>query len=140
MSEPQKTWEEYYSKIKNRKIDEALMLWEKISDAGANDETIFAMDFSHFCDRSERLKELAEQLNENYEVEFSAIDDKGYQSLNCTTRPYGVELTKEDFINWVEFMCDVSQSYSCVFSSFTLESPELGLKWSNEDVESIKYS
>ena len=140
MSDPQKTWEEYYSKIKNRKTDEALILWEQILGAGASDETIFAMDFSHFCDRPERLKELAEQLSENYEVEFSAIDDKGYQSLNCTTRPYGNELSKEDLINWVEFMCDVSQSYSCVFSSFTLESTELGLKWSNKDVESTKYS
>jgi hypothetical protein len=98
------------------------------------------MDFSHFCDVSSKLDELAQQLSENYEIELSEVDEKGYQFLIGTTRPYGNELSEEDFINWVEFMCDVAQSYSCVFSEFSLESPELGQVWSNTEFESEQYS
>ncbi len=140
MSDPQKTWEEYYVRIKSRKIDEATQLWNAVVDSGANEETVFAMDFSHFCDVSSKLNELAQQLSENYEIELGEVDEKGYQVLTGTTRPYGNELNGEDLINWVGFMCDVAQSYSCVFSEFTLESPELGQVWSNTEFESEKYS
>ena len=138
MDDPQQTWDDYYSRIKTRKVDEATILWENMLKAGVLSETVFAMDFTHFCDLPEKLKELGKQLSENYELEFSDVDDKGYQFLSGTTRPYGNELSQVDFIGWVEFMCDVAQSYSCVFSSFTIESPELGLIWSNKDVESEK--
>ncbi|MCU8010071.1 hypothetical protein RA178_02940 [Shewanella oncorhynchi] len=140
MSDPQKTWEEYYARIKNRKIDEATQLWNAVVSSGANEETVFAIDFSHFCDVSSKLNKLAQQLSENYEIELSEVDEKGYQFLTGTTRPYGNELSEEDFINWVSFMCDVAQSYTCVFSEFSLESPELGLVWSNTEFESEKYS
>ena len=140
MSNPQKTWQEYYARIKNRKIDEATQLWNAAVSSGANDRTLFAMDFSHFGEAPSRLNDLAQQLSENYEVEICETDEKGYQLLTGTTRPYGNELSGEDFINWVSFMCDVAQSYSCVFSEFSLESPELGLTWSNSEFESDKYS
>ena len=140
MSNPQKTWREYYARIKNRKIDEATQLWNAVVRSGANDKTLFAMDFSHFGEVPSKLNDLAQQLSENYEVEVSEADEKGYQLLTGTTRPYGNELSGEDFINWVSFMCDVAQSYSCVFSEFSLESPELGLAWSNSEFESDKYS
>ncbi|MBR9728938.1 hypothetical protein ACFOD0_14655 [Shewanella intestini] len=138
MDDPQQTWDDYYSRIKTRKVDEATKLWENMLKAEVSSETVFTMDFTHFCDLPEKLKELGKQLSENYELEFSDVDDKGYQFLSGTTRPYGNELSQVDFIGWVEFMCDVAQSYSCVFSSFTIESPELGLIWSNKDVESEK--
>jgi hypothetical protein len=140
MSDPLTRWEEEYARIENRKVDEAPKLWDAVVSAGANEETLFAMDFSHFCDVSSKLDELAQQLSENYEIELSEVDEKGYQFLIGTTRPYGNELSEEDFINWVEFMCDVAQSYSCVFSEFSLESPELGQVWSNTEFESEQYS
>ncbi|MBB5213104.1 hypothetical protein [Microbulbifer hydrolyticus] len=140
MEDPQKIWSEYYERILNRKIDESKMAWEQLHQDGVSGNTIFALDFEHFGNDKESIEKQSKQLSENYEVDISGPDEKGYFQLTGTTRPYGVEFEKSDFIAWVEFMCEVSQSYGCVFSTWKLESPKMGKSWSNADFESERYS
>lgn len=140
MEDSQKTWIEYYEQIKNRRLDEAAQVWAIMLGDSIEENTVYAMDFSHFSNKTGGIQKLAEQLAEDYEVEVTGPNEDGYEFLKGTTRPYGHELSKEDLLEWVEFMCDVSRSYSCVFSTWTLESTELEACWSNKDVESSKNS
>lgn len=124
--DPQMVWDDYYERIKRRRIAAAALMWGEIECSGANEETIFALDFTHFGNNREDVDGLAEQLSENYATEVSARSEKGYWCVIGTTRPEGVCLTKNQHIAWVEFMADVARSYSCVFSEWALEAPAIG--------------
>ncbi len=134
--DPQKTWEEYYKSKKIQRMEEATKLWALISESEINDETILALDFLHFGTSEENIKELATQLSENYGMEVVSGKEEGYWYAKGTTRPHGLTLTKEQHSGWVEFMSDVAQSYACVFSTWSLEAPSLGLKYDSEKIES----
>ena len=140
MEDAQKTWENYYANLRNRRLDEARLVWELMQADGVDEDTVYAMDFSHFSNELEGLEQLASQLSENYEVELSEADERGYFHLSCTTRPYGNELTKDELFGWVGFMCDVAKSYACVFSTWSLECADSQNVWTNKSVESEKYS
>jgi hypothetical protein len=124
--DPQKTWDDYFERIKNRRLTEAALLWGEIETAGANKETIFALDFAHFGNSRDDVDDLARQLSENYTLEISARSEHNYWDVRGTTRPDGICLTKDEHKAWVEFMVDVARSYACVFSEWTLEAPALG--------------
>jgi len=70
-----------------------------------------------------------------HNVEISQADNE-YWYVKGTTRPEGINLSKEQHRAWVEFMADVAQSYACVFSSWSLESPELKSSFQSESIES----
>lgn len=122
---PQKTWDAYYDRIKRRRLAEAALLWDEIEAAGANEETIFALDFAHFGNNRDDVDDLARQLSESYATEVSARSEQNYWDVRATTRPEGICFTKYQHAAWVEFMVDVAQSYACVFSEWTLEAPSL---------------
>jgi hypothetical protein len=124
--DPQKTWDDYYDRIKRRRIAAAAALWSELEAAGANEETIFALDFAHFGNTRDDVDDLARQLSENYTLKISARSEHNYWDVKGTTRPDGICFTKDEHNAWVEFMVDVARSYACVFSEWTLEAPALG--------------
>ena len=133
MSDHQKTWEDYYSRIRNRRLEEAGHIWDRMEQLGVTSETDIFIDFTHFGNVSEQLQALAEQLSENYDATIGEPDSNGYQTLSCTTKPYETALSRNEFLSWIEFMCDVSQSYGCVFSTWHVECPVLNAVWSNKN-------
>ena len=132
----ERQWREYYERKKAQRLEEAAALSQQMADAGLTDDSVLALDFLHFGQGEEDAAALANQLSENYEVEVVPSQEDGYWYVKGTTRPYGVTLTEEQHSNWVEFMADVAQSHACVFSTWTLESPSLGVKFESERVES----
>jgi len=134
-NDPQKTWSEYYQRIKNRRAEEAEILWGELISAGATEETVLALDFLHFSNSRENADSLAEQLSENYSVEVKQAPEKDYWQIIGTTRPNGISLSKEQHSNWVDFMTDVSQSHACVFSTWSLEAPSLNKHFHSEAID-----
>ncbi len=134
--DPQKTWADYYERKKDQRLSEASLMWKELHKAGVSSETVLALDFLHFGNSKEGVESLARQLSENYEIKIVADDEPGYWFIQGTTRPYGITLDGEKHSNWVGFMADVAQSHSCVFSSWALEAPSLGVKFNSEDIES----
>ena len=117
-------------------MEEAIKLWDQMRDSDVNDETVLAIDFMHFGTNQENKNNLAKQLSENYEMEVVPSDEEGYWYAKGTTRPYGITLNKEQHIGRVEFMADVAQSYACVFSTWSIEAPSLGVSFDSESIES----
>ena len=132
----QETWEKYYEQKNNQRIEQANKLWQLIEESGASNETTYAMDFSHFCTNKDGIEKLAEQLSENYEIKTFKDEGSDYWFANGTTRPYGNELTKQQHLEWVQFMFDVAKSYGCVFSTWQLEAPALQKTFKSEDIDS----
>ena len=130
--DPQATWSEYYRRIKERRQEEAELLWAQMAAAGVSEETVMALDFVHFSSSRENADFLAAQLDETYNVEVARADQEDYWYIKGTTRPEGVCLGKEQHASWVEFMADVAQSHACVFAQWTLEAPKLGRKFESE--------
>ncbi|MFB2800711.1 hypothetical protein [Shewanella seohaensis] len=133
--DPQEIWEEYYRNKKFQRLEEAHKLCEQLQEAGVTEETVLALDFVHFSKSHENAQSLAEQLSENYTIDVVASED-GVWYINGTSRPYGLTLSAEQHIGWVEFMADVAQSHACVFSTWSFEAPSLNLKLSSESIES----
>ena len=133
--DPQKIWEAYYERKRLEKHSEANILHRRMQDSGVTTETVLALDFQLFGDTEENISALGAQLSESYEISAGPSDDEGYFLLKGTTRPQGITLTLEQHLSWVEFMCDVGQSYGCVFSTWTLEAPVLKESFKSEDVE-----
>ena len=130
----QQTWDDYYARIKARRMGEAEIMWRQLSQQGVTPETVLALDFVHFSKLKEDAEALADQLSENYNMQLVAGDD-GYWRVEGTTRPEGVDLTHDAHAGWVAFMADVAHSHGCVFSVWSLEAPALGVKCSNEGID-----
>lgn len=125
-NDPQQVWDDYYDRIKRRRLKAAELLWDEVVDAGASEDTVFALDFVHFGNDHEGVDNLAQQLSEIYAMEVSAANLQNYRSVKGTTRPVGISLIRDQLAAWVEFMVDVARSYGWVFSEWTLEAPALG--------------
>ena len=137
MSEdPQKTWDDYYQRKKAERMAEASELWELMRKAGVTEETVLVLDFVHFGTSQADIENLAKQLSENYEMQVVPSGEQGYWLAKGTTRPSGITLNQEQHLYWLEFMVDVAQSYGCVFSTWSLEAPSLGMHFHSENVES----
>lgn len=132
MTDPEESWEDYYSRIIERRKEEASALWGKMEEDGVSEETFLALDFVHFSKNKNDLNGMSDHLSKNYEVSIEQGQDD-YWFLRGTTRPYGIKLSKDSFLSWIDFMCKVSQSYASVFSIWSAEAPSLKKKWTNED-------
>ncbi len=124
--DPEQIWDDYYDRIKRRRLAAAALLWNEVVDAGADEDTVFALDFVHFGNHHDGAEKLAQQLSENYATQITARSERGCWSVTGTTRPEGICLTKDQHVAWVEFMVDVARSCGWVFSGWTLQAPELG--------------
>jgi len=130
--DPQATWAAYYADKKLERVREATELWSQLTRAGVTGETVLALDFVLFGTVQSNVHALANQLSENYSVTVSPDEDQGVWYAKGTTRPYGITLNQEQHLAWVEFMADVAQSHSCVFSTWELEAPSLRAKFQSE--------
>ncbi len=135
--DPQRIWDDYYQRIRRRRMCEAKIVHAQMVDDGVTDSTVLALDFRHFGNEEERVRDLAAQLSEHYATKVTRSDtDDRYWLMDGTTRPTGVdEMTEERCVDWVAFMCDVAQSYGCVFSTWQLTDPTTSRTWSNESVD-----
>jgi hypothetical protein len=121
--DPQAIWDDYYRRIKARRLAQADRMWAEMTAAGVSNETVLALDFEHISNVRADANDLASQLSENYEMEVIPADREGYWIIKGTTRPDGICLSKEQHSDWVDFMADVARSYACVFSDWKLEAP-----------------
>jgi hypothetical protein len=135
VDDPQKTWDDYYDRIKRRRIVEAGLLWAEIEAAGGTADTVFILDFTHFGSVRDDAADLARQLSEHYDIKVVARNEPGYWEITGTTRPDAICLTKSQHLAWVEFMVDVAHSYACVFSDWKLEAPALGRTFQNAHLD-----
>lgn len=133
--DPQKIGDDYYDRIKRRRLAEAALLWGEIEASGSSEETIFALDFVHFGNNRDDVDDLARQLSENYATKVSARSKQNYWVVRGTTRPESICLTADQHAAWVEFMVDVARSYACVFSEWMLEAPALGLTFQSAHLD-----
>jgi hypothetical protein len=133
----EKTWNDYYQRKKNQRNSEALEIWRRMNNSGVTEETVLALDFEHFGSSKQNIENLAAQLSENYEIQVVPSNEEGCWLAKGTTRPYGITMNEQQLLGWAEFMSDVAQSYSCVFSTWSLESPKLGLHFHSEEIESV---
>jgi len=131
--EAQKTWDEYHERIKNRRLAEAKIINLELEKHNITSETDLVLDFRFFTPKEEGAKGIYDQLSENYEM---SIERNGnYWLIKGTTRPYTVNLSTEQHLGWVEFMHDVSLSYGCIFSTWSITDPKTNNVWSNENIE-----
>jgi hypothetical protein len=133
--DPQEEWRAYYQRKKSERVAEASQLWSLMQDGGVTPETTLALDFVHFGTLQADVEGLAEQLSENYQIEVVRSEAGDAWLAKGTTRPYGINLSREQHMAWVEFMADVSQSHSCVFSTWSLEARSLGVRFDSEQLE-----
>ena len=133
--DPQAIWEDYYRRIRNRRICEAEQLVAATRNDGINDQSEMFLDFRLFSSVEADLVQLKEQLAENYEVSLTKDKSSDYWNLDGTTRPIEMSLERDQLLEWVRFMADVAQSYACVFSKWVLTEANSGKQWSNESFE-----
>jgi hypothetical protein len=100
-----------------------------------SDETVVALDFTFFGPSEPGIHAVAKQLSDDYTMSVTPSQDTGYWLAHGTTRPYGITLSSDEHYAWVGFLADVAQSHGCVLSTWSLEAPKLGRKWSSENVE-----
>lgn len=135
-NDPQATWTEYYARIRKRRIAEARILYQQMTEFGVDAETVLALDFMHFGNSEDGVRRLASQLSENYNIVVTPRDDGVYWNAEGTTRPDGIEgMDEAECTEWVAFMCDVANSYGCVFSTWRLTDPVRDQTWTNEDID-----
>ncbi|MDH5821887.1 hypothetical protein QFW77_02610 [Luteimonas sp. RD2P54] len=133
-SQPCDTWIEYAKRKRAERLCEAEQVWSALVAGGGGDETVLAVDFTHFGPSQGDVESLGRQLSEHYTVKAERGPD-AYWRLEGTTRPYGITLSAADHISWVGFMCDVAQSHGCVFSTWSLSAPALALTVRSEPFE-----
>jgi hypothetical protein len=134
--DPQNIWAEYYERKKAQRLEEASCLSSQMFAAGVTSDTVLALDFTHFGTSLTNVQALAAQLSENYEMQVASGKEQGIWLANGTTRPNGITLEHAQHLAWVEFMSDVAQSHACVFSTWSLEAPSLGVRFNSEHAPS----
>jgi len=133
--EAQKYWNEYYKKRKNERMSEASQMQIQMNQAGVTSATVLALDFVCFGRKQEDINELSSHLSGSYNMTTEPTKEDDYFLLKGTTRPEGINLEPEQHMQWVDYIFDVVQSYSCVFTSWSLESPELKIQFNSEEFE-----
>lgn len=134
--EAQRTWTEYARRKRAERLSEAGQVWSAARAGGIDDATLLAIDFVHFGPSQANVEHLREALEGNCRVSIEAASD-GYWLLRGTTRPYGVTLSADDHLAWVDYMCEVASLHGCVFSTWSLEAPSLNVTVSSEAFEGV---
>lgn len=132
----QQIWDDYYARIRRRRIVEADFIGSQLADDGVTADTVLALDFKHFGNVESDLRQLSEQLSENYSMSVQLSEDGETWFANGTTRPYGVDgMIGDQLKDWVVFMCDVARSYGCVFTTWQLVDTQRKMEWANETLD-----
>lgn len=105
-------------------------------DAGVVADTVLALDFRHFGTVESDVRRLSEQLSENYSMDVLMSDDGKTWFANGTTRPDGVDgMNGDQLKEWAAFMCDVANSYACVFMTWKLVDTQREMKWASDHLD-----
>lgn len=132
----QQVWADYYARIRRRRIAETKILHSQMSADGVNDDTVLALDFLHSGPVERDVRSLAEQLSEHYSMNVALQADGDYWNAVGTTRPEGIDgMNLQRCVDWVTFMCDVANSYGCVFLTWRLTDPAREEFWTNETID-----
>ena len=132
----QQIWTDYYASIRRRRIAEAESIGSQMVADGVTADTVFALEFKHFGKVESDVRKLSDQLAENYSMTILLSDDGETWLANGTTRPYGVDgMVGAQLQNWTTFMCDVAQSYTCVFSTWKLVDTHRKTEWTNANLD-----
>jgi hypothetical protein len=133
--DPQEIWSSYYKCKKAERIAQAAQLWSQMQGGGVTPETNLELDFVHFGTLRANAEDLAKQLSENYKMEVVRNEVGDAWLVKGTTRPHAMGLGREQHMAWVEFMADVAESYGCVFSTWSLEAPSLGVRFNSAQID-----
>ena len=126
-------WTDYYARIRRRRIAEAEFIVAQMRDAGVSADTVLALDFKHFGTVESDVRRLSDQLSENYSMDVLMSDDGKTWFANGTTRPYGVDgMIGDQLKEWAAFMCDVANSYACVFTTWKLVDTQREMEWATD--------
>ena len=129
----QKTWDEYHERIRNRRLAEAHFINLALQRNAITIDTDLVLDFGFFTQDEASAIGIRERLSENYKMSISKNGD--YWRIKGTSRPYAVNLTAQQHLDWVVFMSSVALSYGCIFSSWSITDFKGENFWSNEDIE-----
>lgn len=129
------TMSPYQEKISNRRNSEASILWKNMQNDGFTSSSIVALDFVYFSDKKEDAERLAKVLSENYTVGINPDADSGYWLIKGSTRPYGKQLTAEQWNGWIDYMVFVGFQNNCVFSTWAVYEPKSKKTWASESIE-----
>jgi len=134
--EAQQIWSDYHARIRRRRIAEAEFINSQMVADEVTADSILALDFKHFGTVENEVRRLSDQLSENYAVNVHLSDDGKTWIVDGTTRPYGVDgMIGSQLLQWVEFMCDVANSYTCVFSTWKLVDPKRKIEWATDNLD-----
>jgi len=132
----QQIWTDYYARIRGRRIAEAEFISSQLAADGVTADSVLALDFMHFGTVENDVRQLSDQLSENYTVNVHLSDDGKTWIADSTTRPYGVDgMIGTQLLQWVEFMCDVANSYACVFSTWKLVDTKRNIEWATDHLD-----
>lgn len=132
----QQIWTDYYARIRSRRIAEAELIASQLVADGVTADTVLALDFKHFGTVETDLRRLSDQLSENYSMTVLLSDDGKTWFANGTTLPYGVDgMIGDQLRDWAAFMCDVANSYACVFSMWKLVDIQRKMEWATDDLD-----
>lgn len=127
--------EDYYIRIHSRRISEAQKILEEFRKGGGIEKRPVILSFGHFTHDEEDAQNLRKQLSEHYTVEISAANQDGIWLIKGTTDPEAIDVNKQEFLDWISFMANVSKSHGCVFSSWDIKDPISKQTWSNQEIE-----
>ncbi|WP_037200366.1 hypothetical protein [Rhodopirellula baltica] len=132
----QQIWTDYYARIRRRRIAEAELIGSRMLDEGVTADTVLALDFKHFGTVESDVRRLSDQLSENYTMDVLISDDGKTWFANGTTRPYGVDgMIGDQLKEWATFMCDVANSYACVFATWKLVDTQRKIEWATDNLD-----
>ena len=94
-----------------------------------------ALDFVFFSNSKSEAQELVDTLSESYNAKIVPADDPKYVLIKGTTRPYGNEFTKEQWLGWVDYMVSSGFNHNSVFSTWSVYEPKSKVTWSSEAIE-----
>jgi hypothetical protein len=116
----EQVWRDYAERKLNERLAESEHVWARLATAGANEETVLAVDFVAFGPTSAHAEALRDRLAGHYAITLEPGPD-GYVLVKGTTRPYGITLTEPLHRDWVRFMCEASPSLGVVANSEDVE-------------------
>ncbi len=125
----------YQEMISNRRNSEASILWKSMQSDGLTSSSVVILDFVYFSEKKDDADRLARELSKNYSVGVSSNTETGYWLIKGSTRPYGKQLTAEQWRGWIDFMVFAGFNNNCVFSTWSVYEPKTKKMWSSEAIE-----
>lgn len=133
--EAQQIWQDYYGRIKSRRLAEAEIMWSEMVSRGVLSDTVLVFDFRVLCHDEHGAMSLQEQLAENYSIRLEYDQGQNVWFVYGTTLPTGFALNEVEYLGWISFMAGVAAQYGCVFTNWSIEAPMLGATFDSEVIE-----